>query len=157
MGGGAKLSKVSEDQAQRWSEMMPLIFRRLNATAGEAASRLDLSMSQAEVLTYLSDNGETTMGELSDYVCVSLSAMTGVVDRLVQKGAVSRDRDEADRRVVKVTLTQEGKRLAAEVAQVKKVQAVAVLGALDESDRKQLLGIMAELAENLSSKRASNG
>jgi len=37
------------------------------------------------------------------------------------------------------------------------VQAVAVLGALDESDRKQLLGIMAELAENLSSKRASNG
>ena len=150
------MSKALEDHAQRWSEIMPLILRRLIAAAGEAAAQLELSMTQAEVISYLSEKHETTMGELSDHISVSLSAMTGVVDRLVQKGSVSRDRDETDRRVVKVRLTQAGEDLAAEVAQAKKSHAIAVLDALGESDRERLLEIMAKLTQNLSSKYPSN-
>ena len=149
------MSKVSEEHAQRWSEVMPVIVRRLSAAAGEAANQLELSMTQAADVSYLSERGETTMGELSDHICVSLSAMTGVVDRLVQKGAISRGRDKTDRRVVNVSLTSAGKKLASDVSQVRKVHAVAVLGALDESDRKRLLDIMAKLADNLSAKRPS--
>ncbi|MCK5558713.1 MAG: hypothetical protein KAJ01_10055, partial [Candidatus Hydrogenedentes bacterium] len=59
------------------------------------------------------------------------------------------------RRVVNVSLTSAGKKLASDVSQVRKVHAVAVLGALDESDRKRLLDIMAKLADNLSAKRPS--
>jgi DNA-binding MarR family transcriptional regulator len=149
------LSNVSEEHAQRWSEVMPVIVRRLNAESGEAANRLELSMTQAEVVSYLSEEGETTMGELSDHICISLSAMTGVIDRLVQKGAVSRGRDKKDRRVVNVSLTPAGKKLASDVSQVRKAHAIAVLGALDASDRKQLLDIMGKLADNLPSKRPS--
>jgi DNA-binding MarR family transcriptional regulator len=134
---------------------MPVIVRRLNAESGEAANRLELSMTQAEVVSYLSEEGETTMGELSDHICISLSAMTGVIDRLVQKGAVSRGRDKKDRRVVNVSLTPAGKKLASDVSQVRKAHAIAVLGALDASDRKQLLDIMGKLADNLPSKRPS--
>jgi DNA-binding MarR family transcriptional regulator len=134
---------------------MPAIVRRLSATAGEAANRLELSMTQAEVVSYLSENGETTMGELSDHICVSLSAMTGVIDRLVQKGAVSRGRDKKDRRVVNVSLTPAGKKLASDISQVRRAHAIAVLEALDESDRKRLLDIMGKLADNLSPRRPS--
>lgn len=148
--------QVSEEHAQRWSEIMPVILRKLNARAGEAASRLELSMTQAEVISYLNENGPTTMGELSDHIVVSLSAMTNVVDRLFQKEFVTRDRDQTDRRVVKVTLTDAGKKLANDVAEVKRAHAIAVLGALDEADREQVLAIMAKLAENLSPKRTSN-
>jgi DNA-binding MarR family transcriptional regulator len=112
-------------------------------------------MTQAEVVSYLSENGETTMGELSDHICVSLSAMTGVIDRLVQKGAVSRGRDKKDRRVVNVSLTPAGKKLASDISQVRKAHAIAVLEALDESDRKRLLDIMGKLADNLSPRRPS--
>jgi DNA-binding MarR family transcriptional regulator len=151
------LSNVSEEQAQRWSEVMPVIVRKLNAESGEATNRLELSMTQAEVVSYLSEEGETTMGELSDHICVSLSAMTGVIDRLVQKGAVSRGRDKRDRRVVNVSLTPAGKKLASDVSQVRKAHAIAVLGALDAPDRKRLLDIMGKLADNLSSRRPSKG
>jgi len=150
------LDKTLEDHAQRWSEIMPLILRKLIAAAGEAAAQLELSMTQAEVVSYLTERHETTMGELSDHISVSLSAMTGVVDRLVQKGLVSRDRDETDRRVVRVSLTPAGDQLAAEVGQAKKAHAIAVLGALDESDRERLLEIMAKLTENLPSKYPLN-
>jgi len=145
-----------EDHAQRWSEIMPLILRKLHAAAGEAANQLELSMTQSAVVSYLSEKRETTMGELSDHTAVSLSAMTGVVDRLVQKGAVSRDRDETDRRVVKVRLTAAGKKLAAGVAQVEKAHAMAILGALGDSDREHLLDLMAKLAENMPSSRPAN-
>jgi DNA-binding MarR family transcriptional regulator len=134
---------------------MPLIVRRLNAESGEAANRLELSMTQAEVVSYLSERGETTMGELSDHILVSLSAMTGVIDRLVQKKAVSRGRDKKDRRVVNVSLTPAGKKLASDVSQVRKAHAIAILGALDASDRKRLLDIMGKLADNLPSRSAS--
>ncbi len=149
------MSNVSEEHAQRWSEVMPVIVRRLNAESGEAANRLELSMTQAEVVSYLSEQGETTMGELSDHISVSLSAMTGVIDRLVQKGAVSRGRDKKDRRVVNVSLTPAGKKLASDVSQVRKAHAIAILGALDASDRKRLLHIMGKLADNLPSRRPS--
>ena len=147
------MSNVSEEHAQRWLEVMPVIVRRLNAESDEAANRLELSMTQAEVVSYLSEEGETTMGELSDHICVSLSAMTGVIDRLVQKGAVSRGRDKKDRRVVNVSLTPAGKKLASDVSQVRKAHAIAILGALDASDRKRLLDIMGKLADNLPSRR----
>jgi DNA-binding MarR family transcriptional regulator len=150
------LDKTLEDHAQRWSEIMPLILRKLIAIAGEAAAQVELSMTQAEVLSYLTERHETTMGELSDHISVSLSAMTGVVDSLVQKGLVSRDRDETDRRVVRVSLTPAGEELAAEVGLAKKVHAMAVLGALDQSDRERLLEIMAKLTENLPSKYPLN-
>lgn len=150
------MSGTLEDHAQRWSEIMPLILRKLNTEAGEAANQLELSMSQSEVVSYLSEKKETTMGELSDHISVSLSAMTGVVDRLVQKGAVSRDRDESDRRVVRVRLTAAGKKLAAAVAQLQKAHAMAILGALDGPDRERLLDLMAKLAGNMPSKRQAN-
>jgi DNA-binding MarR family transcriptional regulator len=135
---------------------MPLILRKLNTEAGEAANQLELSMSQSAVISYLSEKRETTMGELSDHISVSLSAMTGVVDRLVQKGAVSRDRDDTDRRVVRVRLTAAGRKLAAAVAQLQKAHAMAILGALDGPDREHLLDLMAKLAENMPSKRQAN-
>ena len=146
------MDKTLEDHAKRWSEIMPLILRKLIAATGEAAAQLDLSMTQAEVLSYLSERHETTMGELSDHISVSLSATTGVVDRLVQKGLVSRDRDETDRRVVRVRPTPAGDQLAIEVGKAKKAHAMAVLGALDESDRERVLEIMAKLTQNVKSK-----
>ena len=150
------MSGTLEHHAQRWSEIMPLILRKLNTEAGEAANQLELSMSQSAVVSYLSEKKETTMGELSDHISVSLSAMTGVVDRLVQKGAVSRDRDESDRRVVRVRLTAAGKKLAAAVAQLQKAHAMAILGALDGPDREHLLDLMAKLAENMPLKHQAN-
>jgi DNA-binding MarR family transcriptional regulator len=41
------------------------------------------------------------------------STVTGVIDRLESKGYVVRDRDSADRRVVKVSLTRKGQALVA--------------------------------------------
>lgn len=151
------MSHVSEEQARRWLELTPLIFRRLNARAGEAATRLDLSATQAMVVFFLQGREEMTMGKLSEQMCMSVSTMTGVIDRLVRKGAVSRRRDQKDRRVVKVRLTPAGMQLAVELAEVREAYVVAALEAVDEPDRGRLLEILEKLAENLARQERSQG
>ncbi len=42
---------------------------------------------------------------------VTVSNLTGIVDRLEEKGIVVRDRDKHDRRVIHVKLTEKGKKL----------------------------------------------
>ncbi len=55
--------------------------------------------------------GSLPLGELSKGMCLHPSTVSGVVDRLENKGYVVRDRTEEDRRVVRVRLTPKGKAL----------------------------------------------
>lgn len=51
-----------------------------------------------------------TMGELSDHLMVSNGNVTGLVDRLVEEGLISRAPSATDRRRSRVKLTPSGKR-----------------------------------------------
>jgi DNA-binding MarR family transcriptional regulator len=57
----------------------------------------------------------TTAAELARFGCVDTGAMTRMLDRLESKGFVQRARCPQDRRVVRLQLTEEGKRLCGEI------------------------------------------
>ena len=69
---------------------------------------LDLSRTEFIALFLINKVGECTMSSLAEGVSVPMSTATGIVDRLVRHGYVSRGRSEEDRRVVTVSLTQKG-------------------------------------------------
>lgn len=50
--------------------------------------------------------------QIAKYIMVKSSTVTGIVDRLEQKGLVKRFRDSPDRRIVTIELTDSGKNLA---------------------------------------------
>jgi DNA-binding MarR family transcriptional regulator len=56
-----------------------------------------------------------TVGELGAALDLSSAAVTGLVDRLVESGHVERVGDPADRRRVRVRMTEQAHQLAAEV------------------------------------------
>jgi MarR family 2-MHQ and catechol resistance regulon transcriptional repressor len=70
----------------------------------------DLTWSQFAVLEALHHLGPMTQGEISAKVLKSGSNMTTVIDNLERDGLVRRARDEKDRRVIHVHLTDEGSR-----------------------------------------------
>ena len=74
---------------------------------------LDLSFSKTEIITLLllEQEGEMIMSKLAEELGVPLSTATGVVERVVKKGYLLRERSEKDRRIVVIRLTQEGKEL----------------------------------------------
>ena len=75
-----------------------------------------LSLVHLQVLTVLETDGPVPMGTLAESLDVSQASTTGIVDRMEQRGLVERRRDDEDRRVVRVALTEDGTRLLAGVA-----------------------------------------
>lgn len=70
-----------------------------------------LSLIHLNVIGVLQAEGPQPMRALAEALDVSQASATGIVDRMEQRGLVDRRRDEDDRRIVRVALTDEGRRL----------------------------------------------
>lgn len=77
----------------------------------------DLTYDQHYTLRYIYQNQNCTSTELADVFAVNKSAVTAIITRLVDKGLIERTRDEHDRRVVYLTLTDKGNSLFNECEQ----------------------------------------
>lgn len=76
---------------------------------------LSISRFELEALLRVEKVLGITMSNLAQSMSVPMSTATGIVDRLVSKCLLKRDRTEEDRRIVTVTLTDEGRALLARV------------------------------------------
>ncbi len=91
------LLNVAHRRLQRWTE-------RELAPAG-------LSAAQAGVLFRLGRGDGALIGELAEALDIVPSAMTGLVDRMVDAGLVERRPDADDRRAFRIHLTAAGRSL----------------------------------------------
>ncbi|MEO6419215.1 MAG: MarR family transcriptional regulator [Polyangiaceae bacterium] len=76
------------------------------------AARADLTGPQLTVVKMLEQMGDLSLSELSDAIRAQNSTMTGIVDRMEREEIVERVRSTEDRRVVRIHLTEKGKKLA---------------------------------------------
>lgn len=72
---------------------------------------VNLTMSQLKILFALRINGGSGVQDLAHLMGVSPATMTGIVDRLVTAGYVTRREDPHDRRVRRVELSADGNEL----------------------------------------------
>ncbi|MBU0514188.1 MAG: MarR family transcriptional regulator [Proteobacteria bacterium] len=91
-------------------------LRRL-VQAGDVYSKelnrnFQVSQPQLSCLLALDQYGPMSSSALAKYILVKPSTITGIVDRLEQKGLVTRQRNTNDRRVVTIELTEPGRQLA---------------------------------------------
>jgi DNA-binding MarR family transcriptional regulator len=75
----------------------------------------ELTFSQWTALVAL-HSGVTTAGDLSHNICHDAGSLTRLVDQLVERGFVTRERSESDRRVVTLALTPHGRKLVEAMA-----------------------------------------
>ena len=78
----------------------------------ELSRTYQVSASQLNCILALYENGPLPPSRIAREMMVKSSTVTGVVDRLEQKGLVRRSRNSSDRRVINVELTEAGTRLA---------------------------------------------
>jgi DNA-binding MarR family transcriptional regulator len=88
-----------------WEDFI-LAIRRARARSQEDE---DLSLSQWDLLRALADRQEMSCGELATAAGISAPTVTGVLDGLERAGVVKRRRPAHNRRIVTVTLTDEGR------------------------------------------------
>jgi DNA-binding MarR family transcriptional regulator len=83
--------------------------RRALSSMAEPLISTPLTMQQLRVLTMIAIDPERATGhELAALLKVSVASMSGLVDRLVEHGMVTRGEDPSDRRVRPLSVTPEG-------------------------------------------------
>jgi DNA-binding MarR family transcriptional regulator len=83
--------------------------RRALSSMAEPLISTAVTMQQLKVLTMIAIDPEKATGhELAAQLKVSVATMSGLVDRLVEHGMVSREEDPSDRRVRRLSVTSEG-------------------------------------------------
>ena len=87
--------------------IVPAITRFLRAGI-RRHGKPHLSLSQLRVLYFLRRRSQASLSEVADYLDVTRPTMSTMVERLVQRGLVSRMGDPAERRRIILTLTPEG-------------------------------------------------
>lgn len=70
-----------------------------------------ITVSQCYLLHTLDDKGPLAMQDLASRLCLKISTVTRLVDALVKKRLVSRRKNAQDKRVVRVELTDAGRRV----------------------------------------------
>lgn len=109
-----------------------------------------VSMSQMHVLWLLQHHGEMSMSHLAEFLDVSLSNATGLIDRMEEHGLIERVRVPDDRRVVLVRPAQAGLRAMSETETTKRERMRSVLGRLPASERPIVLAALRSLRRALS-------
>jgi len=108
----------------------------------------DSSISKPELLALeaISKEEGLMMSDLGKRLDISLSTATGIIDRLIEKKLVKRERNGGDRRVVRVVLTDKGRKTNQTYQKQKKELFGRMLGALDPEEQGELIKILEKIA-----------
>lgn len=101
-----------------------------------------LSLVHLNVMSVLETEGPLPMSRLAEALDVSQASATGIVDRMEQRGLVTRQRDDDDRRVTRVALTEAGRGVIGGLATERR-EHLGVL--LDDLSDEELAGFLVGL------------
>jgi DNA-binding MarR family transcriptional regulator len=127
-------------------EVVPKVIRFMRAETRRQQEPF-LSLSQLRVLAFLERCPKASLSEVADYLDVSRSSMSAMIERLVQRGLVDRMEDPQERRRVILTVTTTGVDYLHQVSETTCSQVAGVLASLSEVQLLQVLQGMALLGE----------
>ena len=126
--------------------------RLLERGVDEVLEEHDLGGGLFDIVATLRRSGppyRLTPGALVQSSMVTSGAVTARLDRLVEKGLVTRETDPANRRSVLVTLTARGRRLVDRAVEAHVANEAALLSGLSARERDQLAGLLRRLLVTL--------
>jgi DNA-binding MarR family transcriptional regulator len=130
----------------RITDLAPAVRKvfEVHPAAEERGTWMSLTAHQLEALSALSGSS-LTMGELCERLDISESAGTALSDRLVSRGMVVRGADPSDRRVVRLSLSDEARAMVERFRELKRSRIAEVLTVLDDAELEMLARVYERL------------
>jgi DNA-binding MarR family transcriptional regulator len=135
------MGRMSNDASEAWT----LLFRLFVSQRGRVprvAAEFELSPMQAHVLRLLEPGTPLPMRTLARKLCCDASNVTGIIDRLEERGLVRRDAAPGDRRIKMLVVTDDGASVRRRI--VKRLsEAPEPINSLSAADQRALREILA--------------
>ncbi|GHH96760.1 MarR family winged helix-turn-helix transcriptional regulator [Neobacillus kokaensis] len=113
----------------------------------------DLTNDQHYILRYIHLAGSCTSTELAEVFEVNKSAITAIINRMTDRGLIERTRDENDRRVVYLTLTEQGIELYQKAQEKIHLLVESIITQFEEPEITAFINTYEKLAEVLNNKK----
>ena len=113
----------------------------------DAWMHLHLSIGQLKSLFFISNQGSTSLGQLAKALEVTPTNTSGIVDRLMKRGLITRTENADDRRLLVLRTTIRGDELITQLRQKRKAHLNELFNHLSDKDAKTVLESLKILAD----------
>ncbi|MDR9395241.1 MarR family winged helix-turn-helix transcriptional regulator [Roseovarius sp. SYSU LYC5161] len=125
------------------------ILRATELFGRELAQSAGLTAVQFRVLQVVAEQGQCTATTIAHRMRVSQATVTSLVDKLVRKGMVVREKSARDRRQTNIIITEAGRRTIQEAPDALQQQFVRKFEALDDWEQSMLVASLERVAAML--------
>lgn len=106
-------------------------------------------MGQGRALEEIGKRGSLTSGELAEALDIRPSSATELISKLCEAGLAEKSADENDKRVVRISLSEEGKKLCAQASERREKELEKVSACFTNEEAEQFCELCAKLAKHL--------
>jgi DNA-binding MarR family transcriptional regulator len=124
-------------------------FKKFAPDKTSAGNRYGITGVQLMTLHFVKHNDNCKTSDIANFLSVSPSDATRIVETLVKKGFVKRINDEKDRRIIRILIKEEGKKVLETIKQELALSFSKILEKIQEEDAKALLRGMNALSNAL--------
>ena len=140
--------KPSDAKAKQLRESIKSVVRHFRCLDAAAASQPhgELTIPEVHVIEFLGDKGGCMMREVAEFLLVAVNTVTTIIDKLEQKKLVRRERDDSDRRIVMVQLTDKGKEAYRGISELRLEACRTLLTPFNEDEQDIFMVLMRKIA-----------
>jgi DNA-binding MarR family transcriptional regulator len=138
---------VADDEAAELADLLIRAARTIRRRWREVLTPWDLSPHQARALTAVSAHEGLRLSDLAERLRIAPRSATEVVDGLQERGLVARSPDPSDRRAVLLRVTDQGRRIRAEIETARIADSAERFARLPVADRRDLARILRALTD----------
>jgi DNA-binding MarR family transcriptional regulator len=151
------MNDTPEELALEVEEFLRRIFQP-HLRPRHKPAEMELTLGQLDCLHAISRLGSPSMSDLSHELGLPPSSVTGLVEKLVDTGKVRRESDPDDRRVVRVALTEKGRKDRDHHRQMRRERLAQLLAELNDEELQALHSALELVADatDRASKEASS-
>jgi DNA-binding MarR family transcriptional regulator len=133
--------READPAVEAWKALFELMLSEKPPRFPAVADQMGLSPQQLKVLRSLAPGVELPMNALADELYCDASNVTGIVDRLEERGLVERRADKTDRRVKRLAITEQGAKLR-ERALARLFEPPAAIARLSRAEQRALRDLL---------------
>ena len=131
------------------------IIRAMDIRSRQLERSVGLTVPQLIVLKEVADANNAPIGQIARRVSLSQATVTTIADRLEQRGALVRRRDDTDRRKVFVRLTPLGAELLKKSPTILQEEFLSAFDELEEWEQTQMLATLQRIATMMKAEELS--
>src|SRR5438067_12974411 len=130
-------------------ELLAQVSQAFRSLSDSFMDRIGMHRAQATLLCRLFDQDGMTQSEIAEQLAVQGATVTNMLQRMEEAGLVTRRRDRGDNRLVRVYLTEKGRKQERAITEQFMRVEEAIFEGLDPQDRAALRRMLKKMLGNM--------